>query len=163
MISAQGDNSGSSNNLTYKNKNCIKLFLNESTEFNPLKVIFNNEILQFKCVPVGEGLTKTLTVYVDGITSKDLTKTITSSSRMETIDIPPQPHGMHTIKATLSTGTAPNITYTNELEYQIAWVNTEEKTPIIWFNKYPKEIVDHDNLIIEYKVYDPASPGASSV
>lgn len=154
----RGDNM--SDKLRQSNRNAIELDLKPSTQFNPLKV--NTGALEFLCMPIGAGISKDLIVQVDpeknGPTFTK--KGITTSNQDVSVSIPPQSHGVHTIRAILSYGEEGDVLQveTDPLEYQVAWVEASNETPIIWLDSYPSEITDHDKLVIQYKVYNPANP-----
>ena len=116
-ITASGANSGSTTRR-YTNINCIEMMLKESPDFNSLLSVTG--ALEFKCMPVGE-ISKTLKIYIDGNLQPDLTlENFTTSDEERSITIPPQKHGMHTIKAVLSTGSGSSEATAEPLEYEIA-------------------------------------------
>lgn len=160
IIAVNTDNSGSTS-LTYRNVNCIEMLLKESVNFNPLSVV-NGELL-FYCRPVGSGLTKTLKIYIDGDIRNDLTQTVTSSEQDVRISILGLSHGAHTIKAVLSTGEGTTEVSATPLLYEIAYAQDGKEDPIIWLQNYPSEIVDHDKLILKYKVYNPKDAARAEV
>ena len=153
-ITASGANSGSTTRR-YTNINCIEMMLKESPDFNSLLSVTG--ALEFKCMPVGE-ISKTLKIYIDGNLQPDLTlENFTTSDEERSITIPPQKHGMHTIKAVLSTGSGSFEATAEPLEYEIAWVEKDNLTPIIWFKEIPKQIVNHENFVLQYKVLNPVN------
>lgn len=160
-VEASGANSGIASPLSYPSCYAIRMALLESSNFNPLVPISwkNQGNLNFVCQPVGEGLSKTLKIYIDDVLDPSLTRTITTSGQDCTVSIPMQSHGAHTIKAVLSTGSGTTEVSTDPLEYEVAFVDDRDDSevkdiPIIWTSKVPKSIVDHDKLNIYYAVYN---------
>lgn len=154
-VTASGANSGSTAPRRYTNVNCIEMLLKESPDFNPLLSV--SGALEFKCMPVGE-ISKTLKIYIDGELQPDLTlENFTTSDEERSITIPPQSHGMHKIKAVLSTGAGGATATAEPLEYEVAWIERDNLTPIIWFKEVPKQIVNHENFVLQYKVLNPAN------
>ena len=155
------DNSGTDQKI-YRNVNSVEMKLEASNDFNPLNVIeipvgsTAGGVLEFKCRPVGKDLEKTLTIEVDG-TPRSTIKT-TDSGKDISVTISGLAHGRHTVKASLTTGEGSLQVATEPLYYEIAVIDPEIKTPVIWLGKYPTEIVEHDNLNIEYMVYNPENP-----
>ena len=116
-ITISGTNDGSQS-YEYTPINCIRMELKESPDFNPLNAV--SGALEFKCMPFGN-ISKTLKIYIDGEVQPNLTKENFSSSDEEiAITIPPQTHGVHKIKAVLSTGSGALEVATKPLEYEIA-------------------------------------------
>jgi hypothetical protein len=152
------DNSGSDQKY-FRNVNCIEMRLDPSQDFNALNIIEimgdNGGVLEFKCRPIG-AIEKTLVVEVDGEPKATL---VTSDSGKDvSITIPGLSHGRHTVVATLSQGQGSFKTSATPLRYEVAVIDPNVQTPVIWLNSYPTEIVEHDQLIIQYMVYNPANP-----
>ena len=165
-ITAAGENSGNATKK-YSNRNCIQLALDPSSSFNPLQVF--KGACSFSCIPTGAGLEKSLKVYIDGLlaASEDIPATV--SGRTFTIDIPqpeingnPQ-HGAFNVEIKLSATINGVEMSTPSLNYELAWRNDTSTTPIIWIpNGYNQNIVNYDNVTINYMVYNPAA-GATEV
>ena len=123
------------------------MVLNEGPSFNPLKVAVD-EALRFYCVPVGDGLEKTLEVSIKNPESGVIEwsqKITTRDSRKEIdFDIPKRAHGYYILEAVLSYGSVS----AKPLVYEVVWAERGNKEPIIWLDTYPTEIADHDKLII---------------
>ena len=43
------------------------------------------------------------------------------------------------------------------LEYEIAFIDEDNTSPLIWFDQYPKTIKEHDPLNLYFMVYDPSA------
>lgn len=160
-VMASGDNDGNSNTLYYRNRSAVEMELLKSSNFNALVPAQGQ--LTFKCIPVGVGLTKTLRIYVDNVLQNSLTKTITNSGQEVSIDVPAQSHGAHTIKAILSTVSGTGEVETTPLEYEVAWIEPDNASPVIWLNNYPSSVVEHSKIAIEYMIYSPENNNKISV
>jgi len=79
------------------------------------------------------------------------------------VTIPKKAHGVYTLKAELTYNTGVTTIATDPLIYQIAFLEPDKDAPLIWFDKTPEKIVNHDKLNIKYMVYDPVSPDRTSV
>lgn len=158
-ISATGGTSlVSTGNKTYTNINSIEMKLNASKNFNPLEAKTMGSF-PFYCTPVGVGLTKTLRIYIDGELDDSLTQSkVTTSGQDIGITISGLSHGSHKIKAVLSTGSGATEVFAPALEYEIGWIESDNDLPVIWTNNVPSQIIDHEKLTIEYKIYNPAFP-----
>ena len=158
VISAMGGQSQiSTGNREYKQRNCVEMKLNPSKDFNPLEAKTLGQF-SFSCMPVGADLVKTLRLYIDGELDDSLTqRNIRTSGQNIGVTITGLKHGAHTIKAVLSTGEGAAEISAPPLEYEIAWIDEGNDAPVIWTNNIPKEIIDHEKLTIEYKIYNPSS------
>lgn len=150
-----------------RSRPCIQLELKRSTNFTALAVMENESALSFRCMPVG-AVKKTLEIYVDGKLQPSLTKTLdkNQSGADVEVEIPPQQHGIHTIKAVLSTEEGGTRAEAAPLEYEVAWAYTGNDTPLIWFDTYKSKIVENEKMLVNYMVYDPTtieSTGLSAV
>ena len=161
MVEAIGSNSGEPGVLTYTSINCIELALKESSNFNPLVYAYNAD-MSFHFIPVGT-IAKTLLVYINGNLEVEKPLMATDNEQSMSVTIPKKPHGVYELKAVLAYNSGAKTITTDPLEYQIAFLGENNSTPLVWFNKVPKEIVDHDKLNIEYMVYDPSSPDRTTV
>jgi hypothetical protein len=162
-VTVTGSNSGTTS-LNYDSINAITLALRESKEFNPLAYAVDNDLV-FNFIPVGE-VKKTLKVYLNNAlnNSKDFNSTISNSQEAINVFAPIDKeteeviHGVYSMKAVLSYSTGVGEIKTDPLTYEVAFVNSKETAPLIWFNKYPTTIVDHDRLSLQFMVYDPVNP-----
>ena len=159
-ITATADDCGS----TKRDRNNIRtiiMSLNKDISFNARRVFNVNNAISFSSIPVGEGITKTLKLYVDG-TLTDTRENIKTSGASVELVIPAGTlkHGSHILKAILSNSAE---TVFCELSYEIAVFENGNMTPIIWLGDYTTSIVDHDALSIPYMVYDPIDPDHGEV
>ena len=151
-VQAFGDNDGVTNALYYRNRSVIEMSLLPSASFNPRTV--RTGVFTFKCQPVGQGLSKTLTVYIDDVQIGQPKPVLTSGQDVD-FEIPMQSHGVHTLRAELSAATGTGVANATPLIYELAWDNGESTEPLIWFGNYPTKINNHDQLLVEYMVYTP--------
>ena len=158
-VVAIGDNSGQAE-LNYTRINSITLQLLESSDFNPLYFL-PNENLTFYCMPVGYGVEKTLSVYINNDLAATEYLGKSDSGARKTVTISKRDHGTYQLKATLMDNASEATT--DPLLYEVAFVDSDNTSPLIWFKNYPETIVDHDKLTLEFMVYDPASPYETTV
>ena len=153
-VSVSSDNAGTYVTKQYSLLNCVEMYLQRSEDFNPLK--YFNGSFNFYCIPVGENLTKTVSIYIDDVYYPELTKSkITDKNTAQTFVIPALTHGMHTITAVL---TCEESAASTSLNYNVCAIEDGVLTPVIWYNStVPTSIVNHDTLVIEYMVYNPVS------
>lgn len=152
VITAITDNSGSMEKR-YTGRSAIILALQKADGFNPRIVQTGN--LTFSCMPIGT-INKTLQIFVDGSLVKEETVNATSSGRVIDVNVPKQSHGAHTVSAIISAETNGITVTTDPIVYQIAWAEEGNDAPIIWFpNEYPTSIIQYEDLIVEYMVWDP--------
>lgn len=152
-VTATGENSGSATRK-YSSRNAVILELQKSSNFNPL--IVNTGVLNFNCMPIGLGLNKTLKIYIDNllVATKDFGPTI--SDQNESISVPKQAHGVHTLEAVLSTLVGGVEIKAASLIYEVAWSEDGNTTPLIWFpEKYDISIINYSDCKIKYMVWDP--------
>lgn len=159
-ITATADDCGS----TKRDRNSIRtiiMSLDKDISFNARRVFNINDNLSFPTIPVGEGITKTLKLYVDGKLTATREKIVTSGASVELV-VPAGTlnHGAHTLKAVLSNEAE---TVFCELVYEVAAFENGNMTPIIWLGDYSSSIIDHDALSIPYMVYDPEDPDHGEV
>ena len=152
-IVASADNSGTSTPRKYTSRYCYEMALRKDASFNPLN--FNTGVLTFPCVPVGT-FEKTLEVYVNGTLEATQNLTAAQSDYSISVNIPKQEHGVYKISAKLIANLSGVPVVTDPIEYQVAWVDSNVNTPLIWTpNGYPSKIVQYEDLRIEYVVWSP--------
>lgn len=160
-VMAVAPNSGQAAQMDYTGINSITLALQPSDSFNPLGYAYNDN-LNFYCIPIG-AVNKTLKVYLDGDLAVSETYNSTVTEQIKGVTIPKKAHGVYDLKAILTYSTGITEVATDPLEYEVAFVDPEDTTPLIWFNNYAKKITDHDKLTLEFMVYDPLSPNETDV
>lgn len=154
MVTAVGSNSGSYT-LRYNAINSIVLALKESNNFNPLNYAYDDDLV-FYSIPVGE-VNKTLKVYLNNDEAASKTYPATVTEETQGITIPKRDHGVYSLKAVLSYSTGVSEIQTDPLKYEVAFVDSNETAPLIWFKTYPETITDHDKLSLQFMVYDPVN------
>lgn len=149
-ITVTGENSGTTS-LKYSNRITVNMALQSSSNFNPREVV--NGVCNFKCIPVGQGIKKVLTIYVDGVFAVD--REVSTSNQEVTLEIPAQSHGAHEVKAVLSTASTESVQVESEpLVYEIAWSDGVSTAPIIWLPEgYVNTITNYSNLKINFCVW----------
>ena len=152
-IVASADNSGTSAPRKYTSRYCYEMALRKDASFNPRNI--NTGALTFPCVPVGT-FEKTLEVYVNGALAVTQNLTAAQSDYSISVNIPKQEHGIYNISAKLIANLSGVPVVTDPIEYQVAWVDPNVNTPLIWTpNGYPSKIVQYEDLRIEYIVWSP--------
>jgi hypothetical protein len=159
-VVAVGANSGTKN-LDYLAINSITLDLKSSDNFNPLNYAYNSN-LTFYCMPVG-AVDKTLRVYLNNDLAAEKKYNSTISEQSQGIELDKRDHGVYELKAVLAYSLGITEVLTDPLRYEVAFVDPANSAPLIWFKDYPRTIVDHDKLTLEFMVYDPASPAETDV
>ena len=70
------------------------------------------------------------------------------------INIPAQEHGMHSVDLWLSV-IINNVQYTSDpITYEVPWVDMNNNTPIIWLESELGTIVNYEEAVIKYMVYN---------
>lgn len=112
-----------------------------------------NSAINFTYTPVGK-VSKTVYFILDG--TQIGTATVSTSSQ-QSFTIPMQEHGHHTFRVYFTCEIDGNLVTSNELYYDIMFVEDGNTTPIIASNFRQSEIEQFSNAVIEYTVYDPES------
>ena len=157
VIRAFGENSGTAAPKTYISRNTIQLRLIESSSFNPLAIQTGDASIQYR---IEGSIQKTVICYVDNIpvASADYAPTITGTTQAIVIPSGTVNHGVHNVRLVLSAIVSGNTVVADPLEYEMAWAEEGETTPIIWFPYgYKTKIENYDDYVVEYRVYNPLS------
>lgn len=152
-ITVSSDNANKTVSKSFSLINCVEMELEASENFNPLN--FFKGAFNFYCIASGADLTKKIEIYVDDALIPSLTENeITVARREVQFSIPPQSHGVHTIKAVM---TCAESAATQSLSYNVCCIEDGVDASVIWYNQKsaPESIIDHDILSIEYMVYNP--------
>ena len=150
---------------TISNLRVIELGIRKSPTMNTASVNFVNTSANVEYYLVG-GLSSQeifLHVYVDGV--EESRQPITLGTGVKTVQVGSQlEHGIHTVSLAVSTELQDQEMYSNEISYEIAWVNTDNQdlTPLIWVADYNSTVVRYEPLVIQYQVYDPATSGSGT-
>lgn len=111
----------------------------------------------------GSGLVEDLHVAIDGNEDASLLKeNIAINTNEHNVAIPKQPHGVHTISLWVSTVINEVELNSNKINYELAWVDSDNDVPIIWVEEYPSTVIQYETFSIHYKVYDPNAVRLSS-
>ena len=117
--------------------------------------------LVLEYVPYGTGLTCTLHASVDNA-EIDVNKTILPQNMgsRQSVAIPMQSHGMHTVALWMGTELNDEELLSDKIEFEAAWVDNESTVPIIWFGDYSDTVIQYENAVIPYMVYNPTTEGS---
>ena len=111
-------------------------------------------ILAFPYTPYGS-VSKTVHFVLDGVEKETVTTSITG--RQQTYIIPAQSHGAHTLKVYFEATINGNVVRSNELYYEIIWLETLNTTPVISSSFNETSLVQYTTVTIPYIVYSPSS------
>lgn len=153
-VYARTDNDGETY-LTYSRCKAVVLSLtSQLTEQQLVKVY--TESTTFYVVPVGEYLSKTISVFIDDLEIPELRQTVTSSGATVAITLPGQKHGAHKITISMTADVGGVQISVPSLQYEMAWKEEDNNTPIVWFGTIPSTVTNYDVVKVPYVVYDPA-------
>ena len=111
-------------------------------------------ILAFPYTPYG-AVTKTVHFVLDGVEQETVSTSITG--RQQTYIIPAQSHGAHTLLVYFEATINGNLVRSNELYYEIIWLETLNQTPVIGSSFHETNIMQYTTVTIPYIVYSPSS------
>ena len=140
----------------------VELGINKDTSFNQTAIRSGEVGISF--IPVYNGLNQTLHVKIDNKTELDLNADgrnknfknfKPTGNSTYTVVIPEQNHGPHTIALQMSTVISGNRLYSDPVYYNVAWKNNESSTPVIWFGDYEQTVINYNECVIPFMVYDP--------
>lgn len=140
---------------TYGNTRQLKVTVNiiavslEST-FDSTQ-IYSTEI-SFPYTPVGTGM-KTVHFLVDNVEIGTVSTAVSGSALSYTI--PAQTHGAHTIRAYFTTTAGESTVTSNELYYQVIFIQSGNTTPVIASDFRATSLEQYGTARITYVVYDP--------
>ena len=156
VIQASADNATNTAEKRYTNRQAITLGLKKVSDLNPKIVYSENEPFLFKCMPVGL-INKTLEIYVDDVLAVSKVVPSSISDALYTVNVPAQSHGAHKVSAIITAEVNGTVISTDPIEYEIAWKESDNISPIIWLpNLVPEKIVQYEDLNVQYVVYDPS-------
>lgn len=158
-IKVYSDNDGE-NQYFYTGRQSYIMELIPSKNFNSLiPKIADNFTFYYT---VTGSVDKTISIYLDDVLIKTENIGKSTGDRDIVINAPNDiiPHKACKLTAVLThTDSGAKAT---PLTYEIAWIDPSNQiTPVIWINNYPKEINNYDNLNVEYMVYDPRKIGVN--
>ena len=113
-----------------------------------------NGILAFPYTPYG-AVTKTVHFILDG-TELD-TASVSVSGRQQSYIIPKQNHGSHTLRVYFEATVNGNLVRSNELYYEIIWIEALNTTPVIASSFHDATAMQFATLTVPYMVYSPSS------
>ena len=111
-------------------------------------------ILAFPYTPYG-AVTKTVHFVLDGVEQETVSTSITG--RQQTYIIPAQSHGAHTLLVYFEATINGNLVRSNELYYEIIWLETLNQIPVIGSSFHETNIMQYTTVTIPYIVYSPSS------
>lgn len=139
-------------NSRVKNFNVTVVELSLTSSFEDATV--QNGILAFPYTPYG-AVTKTVHFVLDGVEQETVSTSI--SGRQQTYIIPAQSHGAHTLLVYFEATINGNLVRSNELYYEIIWLETLNQTPVIGSSFHDTSVMQYTTVTIPYIVYSPSS------
>ena len=149
----------------FKNIKIVKMELQKvnDNEYYAIKTADKiDQTIPIQYIPVGDdSLVTTLHVYIDGTEYSELNKVLKKEgvsnpyNQSNTLIIPKQNHGSHTITLQSSISINGLEKYSNSLNYELAWTEENNNIPVIWVGNYDPVVINYENSYIKYMVYDP--------
>ena len=149
----------------FKNIRIVRMELEKVDEdkYYPIKTPDQmSQNIQIQFIPVGDdSLVTTLHVYIDDIEQPDLNRVLKKEgvsnpyNQSNTLVVPAQSHGAHTVKLQSSVVINNSEKYSNALIYELAWAEQGNNLPVIWVGNYDPVVINYENSYIKYMVYDP--------
>ena len=140
---------------TYENIKVVEMGIAKSSSETTSTYFTGAHALQFIVVGNSSDITVTPHMYIDNIEASINLAPFILQGATKSINIPRQEHGIHKIEIYLTTNLDGVELRTDSLFYELAWVDTESDIPLIWFDSLPETVVNYDNCIIKYQVYNP--------
>ena len=150
---------------TYDHVKVVRMELQKvnNNEYYPIKTSTDiSQSLSLYYIPIGDAsLVTTLHVSIDGIEQESLNRVlkvegvVNPYNNSNTLIIPKQEHGAHTIALQLSTVINNTERLSNIITYEAAWADEGNTLPIIWLGNYNSNVINYENAYIQYMVYDP--------
>ena len=145
---------------TINNLTTVELVVNKDSSFTSSTIASGNLNLAF--LPKSNGLYQTLHVNIDGeeldLNSIQENKKFLSfkpTNSTVTVIIPEQSHGVHNIELYTSVIISEQQLNSDVLSYEIAWKDAEETSPVIWIGDFNPYVVNYNEAIIPFMVYNP--------
>ena len=110
--------------------------------------------LQLRYIPYGKGLGVQLHVAVDGDEIDHGVRLIEDNmENAQTVAIPKQSHGTHTIDIWLSAVVNRIELSSDPITFEASWADSEDDTPLVWVGDVEPLVVQYENAVIPYMVY----------
>jgi hypothetical protein len=116
--------------------------------------------LTFSVIGDASDVTVTPHLFIDGeevgVAEHRLMPFVLASSNKSMV-LPRQSHGTHTVEIYLTTVLDGTELRTDSINYELAWVESSSDVPLIWFESLPTTVINYDNVVIKYQVYNPVT------
>ena len=159
LFTATAANSKMVNGVTrrFNNIRFVDMHIDKHADSNFISIQQDTE-LQLRYVPYGKGLNVQLHTAVDGAEIPNNIRLIDDNmGHAQTIAIPVQNNGTHTIELWLSTEINGAELLSSPIFYEASWSNGNNEIPLIWIGETPDVVVKYENAIIKYAVFDPVA------
>lgn len=116
-------------------------------------VVYTEGVINFPYVPTGT-VTKTMHFAINGV--EQPTVDVATSGRQQTFSYVPPLHGAHRLEAWFTGVVDGQEVPSNRLQYTILHAEAGNTKPIVAVDLWDFEAEQYDNVVIPYRVYDPA-------
>ena len=147
----------------------VELGIKKDSGFNQAAIRTGEVSISFN--PIYNGLNQMLHVTIDDKTTLNLDNDdrnkifknfMPTGNSVYSVVIPAQEHGPHKISLKVSTVISGNTLYSNAVDYTVAWREPEINIPVIWFGDYEKTVINYNECVIPFMVYDPEKEANST-
>ena len=142
---------------TYSNVKVVEMGIAKSPSTITSKYYTGAASLGFIVVGNSSDVTVTPHLYIDGVETATGLNPFPLSGANKTVNIAKQEHGIHEVELYLTTNLDGVDLRTDSIFYELAWVDPASDIPLIWFDDLPTKVVNYDNVIIKYQVYNPVT------
>ena len=159
-IEGTSDNSQMENGVVrnYSGLKIVDMHLEKPAGSGYLGIISDADVggLILSYIPYGNNLTLALHAAVDGNEfATGITLTNQNMGQRQTLSIPDQSHGTHEISLWVSTEINGTTLESAPISYEAAWAKSDDMTPVIWVGPHEETVIQYENAVIPYMVYDP--------
>ena len=156
-VTAHADNSqmvnGNSRTVSVSNIKVVDMHIDKQAGSNYTPVQTGE--LQLRYIPYGKGLGVKLHASVDDEEIETNIRLIDDNmENAQTIAIPKQAHGAHTIKLWLSAEVNRIELSSDPITFEASWADLEDDFPLIWTGDITPVVIQYESAVIPYMVYD---------
>jgi hypothetical protein len=145
----------------------VELKINKDPNFNATQIKSGESTISFS--PSPNTLAQTLHVVIDGseldlnadTTNRNYLNWTPTSGTPVSINLPALDHGNHTVEMFVSSVINGETLSSESISYDLAWKDNESAVPIIWLGDYDKTVIQYNECIIPFMIYNPVNEGAT--
>jgi len=154
-VSVDSDNAGMAVLPSTRKRNIKVVDMHIDKQSGTNYIAVQSGDLQLRYIPYGKGLNVKLHTAVDGEEFDNNVKLIDDNmENAQTVAIPRQSHGQHTIDLWLSADVNRVTLSSDPISFEASWADDEEDTPLIWVGDITPVVIQYESAIIPYMVYD---------